>query len=231
MSKNRTKNRIENLNLGLIALVVMGFSGCGMIGGKELSKGYSAPSTNFDGAGVIFKEVPYGAAVGTVSLPSFQTAVSQDLDLLGMTMQEATSVRAVNTSVNGNLPEIGVASAISPNTVFSYTKLYIAGCADKCRLDRANAARPNRLCTFDQNRPPNDPANAAAWDKSIRDMGALFWGRSELSASEINTLVTLRNEVGAAALAKAGGTSTTANLTAFYAVCAVMKLAPDAIVQ
>jgi hypothetical protein len=231
MKMNRNKNRIENQSLGLIALVAMGLSGCGMIGGKELSKGYKAPSTNFDGAGAVFKEVPYGAAVGTVSLPSFQTALTQDLDLLDMTMAEANSVRAVSTSVNGNLPEVGVASAVSPNTVFSYSKLYIAGCADKCRLDRANANRPNRLCTFDQNRAPNDPANAAAWDKSIRDMGALFWGRSDLTASEMNTLITLRNEISAAALAKTGGTPASANLTAFYAVCATMKLAPDAIVQ
>ncbi|MBC7386144.1 MAG: hypothetical protein H7301_08300 [Cryobacterium sp.] len=219
-----------------VALLSVTGSGCGvlqgLISGKNLDSGISA-TARLSEAGATFKEVPYGAAVGTVIVPTFQTATAQVLDTLGMTMAQAGNVRTVNTAVSGNLPEVGVASNLSVQSVFAYSKLYIAACTDKCNLDRSGQAPAvaDRLCNFDTNKPHGDSANAAAWEASLRKMGELFWGRAELTAEERSTLITLRDEVGAVAVERSNGNANAGTLPAFQAVCAAMAISPAALVQ
>jgi hypothetical protein len=204
----------------------------GNLSSKNLSSGLVKITNNFSQSGTTFKEVPYGQAVGTVVTPSFQVAATQSVDVMGITMQQAGNVRTVvNSGTLENVPEIPVASSVNGSAVFAYTKLFVAACADKCQVDRNNAAQPNRLCTMNFGEPVSSTTNTAAWDKSIKDMAALFWGRTEVTATELATLKTLRDEVAAASLVKTPGNNGNANLSAFYAVCSTMQLAPASLTQ
>lgn len=205
-------------------------AGCGLMSDKNLSEGLDAKS-NFGQEDEVFDEIPTGATVGTVVVPNFQTALRQEIELMGLAANQRTNLNSIAASVPGMLPEIGTASAVVPSTVFGFTRLFVASCSDKCAADRANAGQSDRLCTFNFAQGLDAGTNPAAWDKSIRDMGGLFWGRTELTDSEMTVLRKLRDDVAGVSLSNTPGNTTNAHLAAFTAVCLTMKLAPDGLVQ
>ncbi len=212
------------------AILATTAAGCGLMASKDLAEGLESKS-NFGQENEVFDEIPTGATVGTVVVPNFQSALRQEIELMGLAANQRANLNAISASVPGMLPEIGTASAVVPSTVFGFTRLFVASCTDKCNADRANANQADRLCTFNLAQGLTAGTNAAAWDKSIRDMGALFWGRPELTDSEMATLRKLRDDVGGVSLSNAPGNTTNAHLAAFTAVCLTMKLAPDGLVQ
>ncbi len=220
-------NKIQAVSM--IAFVAVVNTGCGLIGGKDISSGL-VKTVNYSQGEPTFKEVAYGSAVGLVATPTFQAASTQVQDILGLTTVESRAITQVSPTVIGNLPEVGVATNLGPQSTFAYTKLYLAACSDKCRVDRGDAARADRLCTFDFGTAHNSATNAPRWTAAITKLAELFWGRTELTASESATLLTLRDEVGASAIAATnlpnGGT-----VPAFEAVCTAMALSPDALAQ
>src|SRR5687768_11230895 len=91
----------------LIAVVGTFGSACvplqALTGSKQLDSGVApakkAPA-KLSEPGVVFKEVPYGDAVGTVVVPSFQTATAQIIDTLGIERQTG-NVRGAARSATG----------------------------------------------------------------------------------------------------------------------------------
>ncbi len=212
-------------NFNRILASMSGIVVCGLIASgcapKDLADGMSK-TVNFAQEGVIFKEVEYGAAVGTVVVPNFQVGVTQISELFGINPANG-QLGNVSTSVSGNLPEVGVSSNVNDQSVFAYAKLYTAACTDKCSADRGAGG----LCAFQNNAPLSAAANSGAWNNSVTKLAQLLWGRTELTPAESAALTTLRDEV----LAAKDGGQNVKNEAAFHAVCTAMALSPDYMVQ